>query len=64
MFVRTPFDLGTTLREHRRRLGLGQQQLADRVGVSRQWLIDMERGKPRGELGLVLKTLDALGLRL
>jgi HTH-type transcriptional regulator/antitoxin HipB len=32
--------------------------------VSRQWIIDCEKGKPRAELGLVLRTLTALGLRL
>ncbi len=38
--------------------------LAKRVGVSRQWLIEAERGKPRAEVGLVLRMLDALGVRL
>lgn len=34
------------------------------VGVSRKWIIDVEKGKPRAEIGLILRTLDALGLRL
>ncbi len=53
-----------TIRERRRRLGMGQQELAQRVGVSRQWLIEAERGKPRAELALILKTLDVLRLRI
>lgn len=64
MFLRTPADLGAIIRERRRELGLGQAELAERIGVSRQWLIGVERGRPRAELGLVLRTLDALAIRL
>lgn len=64
MYVRTPSDLGAAIREQRRRLNISQQKLADDVGVSRQWLVEVERGKPRAELGLVLKTVAALGLRV
>jgi HTH-type transcriptional regulator/antitoxin HipB len=64
MYVRTPSDLGAAIREQRRRLNVSQQKLADDVGVSRQWLVEVEQGKPRAELGLVLKTLAALGLRV
>lgn len=38
--------------------------LAKRIGVSRQWVIEVEHGHPRAELGLVLRALDALGIRL
>ena len=64
MFVRTPSDLGSVIRERRRRLKLSQQQLASAAGVSRQWLVDVERGKARAELGLVLGVLASLGLRV
>lgn len=64
MIVRTPTDVGALIRQRRRALQLDQRSLAERVGVSRQWLIDVERGKPRAELGLILRTLDALGVRL
>jgi HTH-type transcriptional regulator/antitoxin HipB len=64
MKVRTPIDFGSAIRDCRRRLKLGQDELAARVGVSRKWIIDVEKGKPRAEIGLVLRTLDALGLRL
>jgi HTH-type transcriptional regulator / antitoxin HipB len=64
MHVRTPIDIGFSIRDRRRRLNLGQEELAARVGVSRKWIIDVEKGKPRAEIGLVLRTLDALGLRL
>lgn len=64
MHIRTPRDLGLIIRERRRALGLEQQELADRVGVSRQWVVGVEKGKPRAAAGLLLKTLTALGLAL
>jgi HTH-type transcriptional regulator / antitoxin HipB len=64
MFVRTPQQLGALIRERRKRLGLDQKTLADRVGVSRQWIVEIEGGKPRAAVGLVLRTLEALGLDL
>ncbi|MFW5876370.1 MAG: helix-turn-helix domain-containing protein [Myxococcota bacterium] len=62
--IRTVRELGLALRERRRQLGLKQQELADRVGVSRPWIVQVERGKARAELGLVLRTARALGLHL
>ena len=62
--LRAPSDVGALIRDRRRQLGLDQAALAERVGVSRQWLIAVEQGKPRAALGLVLRTLDALGVRL
>jgi HTH-type transcriptional regulator/antitoxin HipB len=64
MRLRTAADLGALIRDRRRRLGLDQASLARRVGVSRQWIVEVEKGKPRAELGLVLRTVDALGIAL
>lgn len=64
MQIRTARDIGALIRGRRRELGLDQATLAARVGVSRQWLIEVERGKPRAGLTLVLRTMEALGLRL
>ena len=64
MLLKTPIDIGSAVRDRRRRLGLGQDELAARVGVSRKWIIDVEKGKPRIALGLLLRTLDALGLHI
>lgn len=62
--LRTAKDIGALIRERRRRLGLNQRDLATKVGVSRQWVVEVEHGKPRAELSLVLRALDALGVRL
>ncbi len=62
--LRTSQDLGVVIRQRRKTLRWDQAQLAERVGVSRQWIIEMEKGKPRAELQLVLRTLNVLGLVL
>ena len=62
--IRNVEDLGALIRDRRRRLRLDQRTLAERVGVSRQWIVEAEHGKPRAAVGLVLRTLEALGLRL
>ena len=64
MRIRTPLDLGLTIRDRRRKRNLNQTELARKAGVGRQWIVAVERGKSRAELGLVLRTLAALDLRL
>ena len=60
MRIRTPKDIGALIRESRRTLGLDQGELAKKVGVSRLWINQVERGKPGASLGLVLRTLTAV----
>ncbi|AKK62533.1 helix-turn-helix transcriptional regulator [Xanthomonas oryzae pv. oryzicola] len=62
--VRTPSDVGNIIRARRKRLGWDQARLAHEIGVSRQWIVDIEKGKPRAELQLILRALQALGLEL
>ena len=64
MNIRTPLDLGLAIRDQRRKLELSQAELARKAGVGRQWVVAIEHGKSRAELGLVLRTLSALDLRL
>jgi HTH-type transcriptional regulator / antitoxin HipB len=64
LLVRTPSDLGAVIRERRIELGLDQSSLAAKAGTSRKWLIEVENGKPRAEIGLVFRTLKTLGLAL
>jgi HTH-type transcriptional regulator / antitoxin HipB len=64
MLVRSPADLGAVIRDRRKQLKLDQLTFAKRVGVSRQWVIEIERGHPRAELALVLRAIDALDIRL
>lgn len=55
--------IGRAIAERRRRRGLTQQQLADKAGVSRTFLIALEAGHERAELGKVLAVIDALEVR-
>ena len=64
MRIRTPADLGSLIRDRRIKLGLDQRSLAQKVGVSRQWIVEVEKGKPRAEIGLLLRTINALGIFL
>ncbi|TAJ81846.1 helix-turn-helix domain-containing protein [Reyranella sp.] len=64
MLIRTSADLGAVIRDRRRQLKLDQAAFAKRIGVSRQWVIEIERGHPRAELGLVLRALDTLNIRV
>ena len=57
-------DLVAAVRGRRKSLGWTQSELANRAHVSRQWISEFEAGKPTAELGLVIRLLDALELRL
>lgn len=57
-------DLAAIARGRRRELGLSQAELAARARVSRQWVSAFESGKATAEIGLVIRLLDALDLRL
>jgi HTH-type transcriptional regulator/antitoxin HipB len=48
----------------RRARGLSQEQLAERLGVSRVWVGQIERGKASPRLDLVLRTLNELEITL
>jgi HTH-type transcriptional regulator / antitoxin HipB len=64
MLVRTPADLGAVIRDRRKQLKLDQAAFAKQIGVSRQWVIEIERGHARAELRLVLRALDGLNIQL
>jgi HTH-type transcriptional regulator / antitoxin HipB len=64
MLVRTPADLGALIRDRRKQLKLDQATFAKHIGVSRQWVIEIERGHARAELGLVLRAIDALNIQI
>jgi y4mF family transcriptional regulator len=64
MRIGSALDLGRYVKARRRELGKTQVTLATEAGVSRRWLSDLEAGKATAEIGLVLRTLDALRLDL
>lgn len=60
--IRSCVALGAAVREQRVHQGLTQAKLAQRAGVSRQWLSALENGKPSVEMGKVLIVLSVLEL--
>lgn len=64
MRVKTPKDIGLVIRDRRRKLRLSQQAVADRAGVSRRWIVEVEGGKSRLDAGLLLRVMNTLGLDL
>jgi len=64
MLVDSPEDLGAAIRSRRRALRLTQAELSGRADVSRQWLVEVESGHPRAEIGRLLGVLKVLNLEL
>jgi y4mF family transcriptional regulator len=62
--IDSPAAAGAIIRARRTAKGLSQQTLADMAGVSRKFLIDLEAGHDRAELGKTLAVTAALGLSL
>jgi CheY-like chemotaxis protein len=53
---------GTTIKSKRSELGLSQEELADRAGLHRTYVSDVERGTRNVSLGSIEKLAHALGL--
>jgi y4mF family transcriptional regulator len=64
MLLRRPHELAGLLRDGRARAGWSQSQLAEKVGVSRQWISLVETGKTSVEFDLAVGVLQALGYQL
>jgi y4mF family transcriptional regulator len=61
--ARNALEIGAALRDARTARGWTQARLAETAGVSRQLVVDVERGKrPGTELSRVLAIARALGL--
>jgi putative transcriptional regulator len=52
------------VRRHRRLREMTQQDLADRIGVTRQTVLSIERGKYNPSVGLALELACAFGVRV
>jgi HTH-type transcriptional regulator/antitoxin HipB len=61
--ARTPLQLGNSIRERRRELGLTQEQLAAKAGVRQRTISDIERSAA-ARFDTVLRALAALDLEL
>lgn len=60
--LQTSRELGTAIRRARLDKDLSQAELAERAGVGRPWLSEVENGKRTAEIGRILLVLSALDL--
>lgn len=61
VFELSTLTLGRELRDRRESLGYSQQALADSIGTSRKFIVELEAGKEHVSLALTLRALSALG---
>ena len=59
----TQQEIGSTIKERRKKLGVNQQTLADLAGVAVNTLVAIERGEGNPQLSTLLIILDTLGLQ-
>lgn len=64
MEIQSVRELAAVIRGLRREKGWSQAELAREAGVGREWVIHLEKARPTVELGLVMGTLKALGVRI
>ena len=62
--VESSADVGTMIRQARRTAALTQQELGDRIGATRQWVIRLEQGHHGTAISTVLAALPELGLEM
>ncbi len=62
--IQTSKAFGSAIRRARKDQGLSQVELAQRAGVGRPWLSELETGKRTAELGRALSVLSALDLAI
>lgn len=55
-------DVLNQVRRHRLLAGMTQQDLADRVGVTRQTILAIEKGNYTPSVGLALNLADVFGV--
>jgi len=62
--VYAPASLGAAIRHYRLQSGLSQAELAERAGLNRTYLSDLERGNETEQIRRILRVLKELGVRM
>ena len=57
-------ELGSHIKEHRKELGLSQDDLAERIYVSRQTISSLEKGRYNPSILLAFKIARRFGLQI
>lgn len=65
MIVMDIAEYARLIKDERQRQGISQTDMAQRLGVSRRWLIEFEHARiPNPEFSTILSALTELGLSL
>lgn len=64
MWAQSSAEVGKIIAAARRHCGLTQTQLARSVGVTQNWLSEVENGKDTAQIGRILRVLSFLQVRL
>ena len=65
MIVMDIAEYARLIKDERQRQGISQTDMAQRLGVSRRWLIEFEHARvPNPEFSTILSPLTELGLSL
>lgn len=62
--IRSSAELGSIVREQRKRLALRQLDIAGLGNTGNRFIVDLENGKPTVQLQKVLDVMDLLGLEV
>jgi transcriptional regulator with XRE-family HTH domain len=62
--IYTPASLGAAIRHYRQEAGLSQAELAERTGLNRTYLSDLEQGRETEQVKRILRVLKQLGVRM
>ena len=64
MWAQSAAEIGRIVATARRHRRLTQIQLARALGVTQNWISEIERGKDTAQIGKILRVLSFLGVRL
>jgi HTH-type transcriptional regulator/antitoxin HipB len=64
MYAPNTESLGNILRTARKAKGLTQAELAARIGVTRHWVVQAEKGEPNTRAELFIKALASAGMAI
>lgn len=60
----TPQTLGTNIRNRRNKLELTQAELSRKVGITRSYLCDIEKGRKSPTIKVLMIIADKLGVNI
>jgi HTH-type transcriptional regulator / antitoxin HipB len=63
MILHNAEQLGAAIRLRRKEKRLTQSELAKLLGAERKWVLNLESGNSKAEIGLILRAIEVLGLR-